>query len=234
VADPAPNPTLPPLSSLARGAVPRVLEGAIVPAAVFLVLLHFAGVAWAIGGGFAWSGSVVLARTIRGRPVPTLVLVGLGALAVRTALALAAHSTFVYFLQPTIGTAAVGVLFLASAFAGRPLLLRFARDFCPIPDDVMSHGPLRRFFLGSSVLWGCVQLANAAVTLWLLLSHSIGSFVVLRTGFATALTIATVGATIVWFRWTLRPAGDPVVAPAASSPSTSAPTLARLALTTPA
>jgi hypothetical protein len=191
---------LPPLRTLARHALPRVIEGAVVPTLLFVTLLRLGGPAWAIAGGLIWSSLVIGSRVARGRRVPTILLIGLGALALRTALALAAGSSFVYFLQPTLGTATVGCVLLASALAGRPFILRFARDFCPIPDDAMEHGHLRRFFLGISVVWGVAQLLNAGLTLWLLTSQSLGTFVVMRTTVAYTLTGTAIAITVLWFQ----------------------------------
>ena len=208
---------LPPLRVLARHALPRVIEGAVIPTVLFLTLLHFGGQVWAIGGALVWSALVIGTRLGFGRPVPTIVLVGLGALGLRTVLALAAHSSFLYFLQPTVGTATVGIVFLASALAGKPLILRLARDFCPLPDDVMAHGHLRRFFLGISVLWGVVQLVNAGLTLYLLLSQSLGTFVLMRTTLTTTLTVGAIAISVLWFQRIARRAPAPVPALALSA-----------------
>src|SRR5262245_10282790 len=202
---------LPPLRTMAWQALPRLIEGAVIPTLLFLGLLHIGGRWAAIAGALGWSIIVIATRLALGRRVPTIVLIGVGALALRTVLAFAAHSSFIYFLQPTVGTATVGFCFLLSAMAGRPLVLRLARDFCPLPDDVMAHGHLRRFFLGISVLWGVVQLLNASLTLWLLLSQSLGTFVVLRTTMAHTLTIAAITISVVWFRRVTRPAPVPAV-----------------------
>src|SRR4051812_1733037 len=96
---------LPPLRTMAWRALPRLLEGAIIPTVLFLTLLHFGGRWAAIAGALAWSVLVVGTRLALRRPVPTIVLIGVGALALRTVLAFAAHSSFVYFLQPTLGAA---------------------------------------------------------------------------------------------------------------------------------
>src|SRR5262249_5638192 len=117
---------LPPLRTMAWHALPRLVEGAVIPTLLFLGLLQLGGQWPAIGGALAWSVLVIVARLALGRRIPTIVLIGVGALALRTALAVAAHSSFVYFLQPTVGTAVVGLCFLASAMAGRPLVLRLA------------------------------------------------------------------------------------------------------------
>jgi hypothetical protein len=196
---------LPPLRTMAWQALPRLIEGAVIPTLLFLTLLHLGGRWAAIFGALCWSVLVIATRLALGRRIPTIVLIGVGALALRTALAFAAHSSFVYFLQPTVGTATVGICLILSAMAGRPLVLRLARDFCPLPDDVMAHGHLRRFFLGISVLWGVVQLLNASLTLWLLLSQSLGTFVVLRTTMAHSLTITAIAISVVWFRRVTRP-----------------------------
>jgi hypothetical protein len=198
---------IPPLRELARGAVPRIIEAAVVPSALFLTLLKLGGIPWAIVGAFVWSTIVIGVRLALRRRVPTIVYLGLGALALRTVLALAAHSSFVYFLQPTLGTATVGMAFIASALAGRPLVLRLARDFCPVPEDVMAHGHFRRFFMGMSVLWGGVQLLNAGVTLWLLLSQSLDTFVVVRATVTYSITASAIAISVLWFRRLTRTLG---------------------------
>jgi hypothetical protein len=190
---------LPPLRHLALQAVPRLVEGVLVPTTLFLVLLHFAGVPAAIVGGFVWSAAVIGVRRVLGRPVPVLVFVGLGVLLLRTVVALATGSSFLYFLQPTLGTGTVGLVILASALAGRPIVLRLARDFCPLPEDAMGDPHLRRFFLGISFMWGVTQLLNAGITLWLLVSQSVSTYVITRTAMSWVLTAAVIGISIVWF-----------------------------------
>src|SRR5262245_62170146 len=114
---------LPPLRTMAWQAVPRLIEGVVIPTLLFLGLLQLRGRRAAIGGALAWSTLVVGTRLALRRPVPTIVLLGVGALALRTVLAFAAHSSFVYFLQPTVGTAIVGIGLILSAMLGRPLVL---------------------------------------------------------------------------------------------------------------
>jgi hypothetical protein len=190
---------LPPIRVLVLRAVPRLVEGVVAPTAVFLLLLHFFGVSAAIVGGFAWSASVIVVRRILGREIPALVLLGVGILFVRTVLALATGSSFLYFLQPTLGTAVAGVAILITAMLGQPLVLRIARDFCPFPSDAMEDAHFRRFFLGISLLWGVSQLLNAAVTLWLLVSQSVGTYVVARTAMSWTLSGTVIAITVAWF-----------------------------------
>jgi intracellular septation protein A len=195
---------LPPLRELALRAVPRLVEGVLVPTALFLLLLNTAGVQTAIVGGFAWSMSVIVVRRVLGRRVPTMVLIGLGVLLARTVLSLATGSSVLYFLQPTLGTGTIGLVMLGSALLGRPLVLRLARDFCPLPADTMGDPHLRRFFLGISFFWGVTNLVNAAVTLWLLVSQSVSTYVVTRTAMSWTLTIVGIGISVLWFTRVMR------------------------------
>ncbi|MEX1007659.1 MAG: VC0807 family protein [Acidimicrobiia bacterium] len=190
---------LPPVRELALGAVPRLVEGVFCPTALFLVLMNTIGLGAAIVGGFGWSVAVIVVRRLLGRRVPTLVFVGLGVLFLRTLLALATGSSFLYFIQPTVGAGVIGIVILASAFAGQPVVLRIARDFCPLPVDSMRDPHLRRFFLGISFLWGATQLLNAGVTLWLLVSQSVSTYVITRAAMSWTLTALAISVTVVWF-----------------------------------
>ena len=113
-------------------------------------------------------------------------------------------SVFVYFLQPTLGTALVALAFFASLAMRRPLCERLATDFVPIPDEVLAHDGVRRFFRQITLLWALTQLANAAVTLWLLVSQSLATFLVARTVTSWALVGSAIAASTVWFRLSMR------------------------------
>jgi len=188
------------MGGLLRHAAPRVFEGAIAPVAVFLLALHFLGVVGAIVAGLGFAYGIIGWRLLTRRRVPGLLVIGAVSLTARSALAIASGSIFVYFLQPTLGTALVATVFLASVGAGRPLAGRLARDFCPIPDDVATTVPMRRFFTQITLLWAVTQLLNAAVAMWLLLSQSVGVFVVTRTVSSITLSALAVTLSVLWFR----------------------------------
>ncbi len=118
----------------------------------------------------------------------------------RTAVAIASGSVVVYFLQPTLGTALVAGAFLLSVPLGRPLAERLARDFCPIPTGVLAQTPVRQFFLRITLLWAFTQLANASLTLWLLLSQSLATFLVAKTLVSWGLTGSAILVSTIWFR----------------------------------
>jgi len=190
---------LPPLRELALSAIPRLIEGVLIPTGLFLLLLNTIGLGAAIIGGFTWSLSVVIVRRALGHRVPTLVVVGLGILLIRTILALATGSTFLYFLQPTLGAGTFGIVILGSALLGRPFVLRVARDFCPLPVESMGDPHLRRFFMGISFVWGIAQLMNSGITLWLLVTQSVNTYVVTRAAMSWSLSATAIAVSVVWF-----------------------------------
>jgi len=195
-----------PLASL-RHSLPALIEGVVGPFAVFYVLLLAAGMKGALIGGLVWCYAAVARHLVRRRRPPGTVLLGAAILTARTAVAFATGSAFLYFAQPTLGTALVALLFLGTAMVRRPLVERLARDFCPIDPAVLARPAVRRFFLQISVLWGTVLLANAGLVFWLLLTSSLKAFVLERTATSWALTALAAAASTVWFLRSMRREG---------------------------
>ncbi len=121
----------------------------------------------------------------------------------RSVVAVAAGSTFLYFLQPTIGGIFLAAAFLVSVVINRPLARRFAGDFCNLPRRVLSDGRVHRFFRRISLMWGAVGLANAAAGFWLLTTQSTNVYVIASTALSIGVTAAAVAASAVWFRRTV-------------------------------
>jgi intracellular septation protein A len=198
---------VPRVRHLVRHAFPRVLEGTIIPVGLFVLALHFTGVTGAIAAGLAWTYSAIAIRVVTKRRIPGILILGAMTLTARSVLTFATGSTFVYFLQPTLGTAMVALAFLVSVPTGRPLVQRLASDFCPIPATLFEHAPVRQIFLRLTLLWAAAQFANAAVTFYLLLSQSVGVFVVTRTIVSLVITVVTIAISTVWFLRSMRRAG---------------------------
>ncbi|MEZ5234404.1 MAG: VC0807 family protein [Acidimicrobiales bacterium] len=198
---------LPRPAALVRHAVPNLIEGKLIPVLLFVGLLELAGTTGALLAALAWSLASIGYRTATKRKVPGLVVVSALGLIARTIVALASGSLVVYFLQPTITTALVGIAFAVSVPLGRPLAERLANDFCPLDPQSASHPALRRFFLQFSLVWAAVSLANAAVTLWMLLTQSPTTFVVVKSFMGPTFTGAMLLAAVPWFRRSMRTAG---------------------------
>ncbi|HET7718409.1 MAG TPA: VC0807 family protein [Acidimicrobiales bacterium] len=197
--------------SMVRHALPNVVEGKLVPLAIFLGFLELAGMTGAVLAALAWSLACIAWRLATGRKVPGLVVLSAIGLTAKTVLAVATGSTVAYFLQPTITTALVGTAFLVSVPLGRPLAERLALDFCPFEPGTAEHPHVRRFFVRLSLLWALTSITNACLTLWLLLTQPVATFVVVKSVLGPAAAFCAVGAALLWFHTTARRAGLSVV-----------------------
>jgi hypothetical protein len=202
---------IPNLRSVARRAGHNLVEGKLIPLVVFLSFLGFAGSKGAVVAAFVWSIACITFRLSTGRRVPGLVVLTAVGLAARTIAALATGSMVVYFLQPTVSTALVGAAFLVSVGVGRPLAEKLAHDFCPFDEATAQHPHLRQFFVRLSLLWSVTSLLNAGLTLWLLLTQPVTTFVVVKSFLGPGFTTVTVLLAIGWFRFTSRSKGLRVV-----------------------
>lgn len=202
---------IPRLRDLGRHAGPHLIEATVIPLALFYGTLWFLGVWGAILVGLGWSYAAVARRLLTGRRVPGLLLLGAFGLTARTVVAMASGSVFVYFLQPTFTTVAVAGAFLVSLPLGRPLAQRLASDFCPLPAHFLSDPGVRRFFTHITLLWAFVQLANAAITIVLLLSQPVATYVVTRAAVSVVVTGGAVAVSTWWFRRSMHREGIEVV-----------------------
>ena len=211
---PAPGPesvVLPRPLSVVRHSIPNVIEGKIVPVALFVGFLQLAGMTAALLTALTWSVGCFVRRVATGQRVPGLIILSIAGLGARTVAALATGSLVVYFLQPTLTTFLVGLAFLVSVPLGRPLAERLAHDFCPLEPETAEHPALRRFFLHMSLLWAGTSLVNAVITLWILITQSATTFVIIKSFLGPASTGVMLLLAFPLFRRSMRSAGVSVV-----------------------
>ncbi len=190
---------LPRLGTLFLRALPNLVEGTLVPLALFYLVLWLAGVWGALAGALLWSYIAILRRALLRRRIPGLLLLSALALTIRTIVAAATGSVFVYFLQPTLGTISLAGAFLVSVPARRPLAGKLAADFVPLPPGFVAHPVVRRLFLRITLLWAFVLMANAALTFWLLVSQPLAVYLFAKTVGSAALTCGAIAVSTVWF-----------------------------------
>lgn len=186
------------LRSVGRRLVPRLIEATLIPTVLFYVFLMTIGSGAAIGAALSWSYGVIAYRLVTGRPISGLLVLGAIGLGVRSVFVFFSGSTFMYFVQPIGTTLALAAVFLCTVFVGKPLIARLATDFCPMAPDVAARPQVTRLLRALTVLWACVHLFSAAVTLSMLLSVRISTYVVLKTAASLVITTAAVVWTVLW------------------------------------
>jgi hypothetical protein len=182
--------------AVAKRLTPMLIEATLIPTLLFYGFLVTLDLRWAFVAGLAWCYSAVGRRLLGRRSVPGLLVLGCLGMTVRTVIYLLSGSAFVYFLQPILRTLVTGATFALSVVIGRPLIARFACDFCPLDPDVQARPAIVQLFRRLTYLWAAVNAAAAAASLTLLLTVPTTVFVGTATVTAWALTCTGVVLTV--------------------------------------
>jgi hypothetical protein len=202
VTDPAvgswrPNPTsVSVVMAVLRRLGPQLVEATLVPSALFYVAMLTFGLTWGVVAAAGWLLLSIGRRVTNGRRVSGLLVLATFGLSVRVGLYLLNENEFVYFVQPIIRTVATALLFATSALIGRPLVARFAGDFCSFDADVGSRPAVTALFRRLTLLWAGGQAMIAAVHLTLLLTVPVTVFIGTAAGTAWLIIAACVLVTI--------------------------------------
>lgn len=191
------GPAHPQLRDVLRRVGTNLLVACVVPAVVFYSLFLLLGVWPAIVAALVWSYAALAVRWLTGRRTSGLLLLTAGVLTARTGVALAAQSTFVYFLQPVLTDLAVGAAFLVSVLTARPVVARLAGDFYPLTDELHARPLVQRLFRRLTLLWAAALLGKAAVVFALLVSQPLGTFVLARSVVVPLTNVTCIALTVV-------------------------------------
>jgi len=190
----APDPSF---GAVARSGAPRFLRELFGPVAVFYL-------GWKLGGlvaGIVASTGVALALEAyerrRGRR-GALALVSAAFVVLQATVGLVADSAVVYLAQPVLVSAIWGFANIASALIGRPLMGVFADAWYPFPREVKHSQAYKEIFGFESIVWGLYLLARSALRMIVLLSGSVGFFVVVQFLTGIPVTIA-LAAWSIWY-----------------------------------
>jgi hypothetical protein len=182
--------------AVTRRLVPYLIEATIIPMAIFYVLLATFELRWALVGALCWSYLAVIRRILTGRAVPALLALATLGITARTVIFLLSSNSFVYFVQPIFRTVLTAAFFAGSVLVRRPLIARFASDFCPISPDVQCRPEIIRLFRRLTYLWAGVNATAAAASLMLLLTVPVAVFVGTATLSAWVITCSGVVLTV--------------------------------------
>lgn len=204
-----------------------LLETVIVPTVLLLTLIHTAGLYIALGATMGWLFLAVAARCVARRRMPGTLFVSISIMSGRALIALATSSAFIYMMQPIVGSICMGLLFLGSALAGRPVTMRLARDFIAIPAHILNRRGVRRMFNQVALLWGISRIMDAGMNFGFL-HLGIDAGLLSRGFLSPVLSLLTCGVSIMWgmralrrdgVRLQIRPAAVPAAAPEAAAPA---------------
>ena len=157
-----------------------LLVACVIPAALFYVTLVTINVWAALVAALTWTYSAIAWRMATKRRMSGLLFLTVGVMTIRTAVALGSGDTFLYFFQPIITDAFVSSLFFVSLASARPLVARLASDFYPMDRDLAQRPRVQRLFWRLTLMWALLCLGKAVMTLWLLESQSLETFVLFK------------------------------------------------------
>jgi hypothetical protein len=179
------------VAAVTRRLVPYLIEATLVPTLLFYAFLITLNLRWGIVAALGWCYAAVARRVVRRLPIPGLLVLGCLGITVRTVIYLFSGNAFVYFVQPILRTVVTAAAFGISVAVGRPLITRFANDFCPLSEDVHARPAIVRLFRRLTYLWAGVNAVAAAISVTLLLTVPTAVFV--GTATVAAWTITCTG-----------------------------------------
>jgi hypothetical protein len=199
------------------------LEAAIIPSLIFLFTLKAAGISWAVVAALGWLYLALGVRWILDGRIPGTLMLCAGMFHGRALVALLTASAAVYLLQPIATSVTMAVLFLGSAFIGRPVTIRLARDFVHVPAEVLARARVRRMFTEVALIWGLSRVIDAVVTV-VMMQTSMTAGLLSRSLISPTITVLSIGICAAWGLRALRSDGihvrrgvlpTPAIAPAA-------------------
>jgi hypothetical protein len=164
---------------------------------VLFYLCLIAGNIWlALLAALGWCYGALAWRVSTRRRTSALLWLTIAGLTVKTAVAFASGSTFVYFLQPALSDAAIALVFLVSLCTARPIVARVAADFYPMDADLAQRPRIQALFWRLTLLWAVICAAKAAISLWLLHALSVSSYVTAKTAITPSAAVLGAGVTV--------------------------------------
>jgi len=189
-------PAHPRLGSVIRRVSLSLLIACVVPATLFYAWFVLDGVWTAIVAALGWSYGAIAWRALTGRRTSGLLLLTAILMTGRTAIALVTDSAYLYFLQPIISDGVVATTFLLSLATARPMVARLAGDFYPMDHELSVRPRVQRLFWRLTVFWAALCLGKSAMTLWLLQTQSLETFVLVKSVAVLAINVLAAVATV--------------------------------------
>lgn len=172
-------------------------ESVLIPTLILYIAMRTVGAGAGLIGVIGWCLLSMGARWVRGKRVPSTMLLVIGILVLRTGVALAFSSVWIFLLQPVAASVLMALLFIGSALIGRPVTQRLAQDFVHLPERLLTDRRVRRMFVEVALIWGLSRVLDAGLSLGSL--HYGTEFGVLARGILSiGLTALSIGACTYW------------------------------------
>lgn len=180
-----------------------IAETILIPMLLLWVGLRVAGPTAALTTVLVWRVGMALGRVVARQRVPASVVLSTGVFCVRTVVSLAVASVYVYLWQPVIMSALLGMVFIGSALAGRPVTAKLARDVVALPSVLEADARVQRIFTEIAVLLGVVQVVCAGLGAWTL-RGPVETIVLVHGALGIGCIVASVVGSLGWGWWRLR------------------------------
>jgi hypothetical protein len=165
------------VKAVGRRMVPYLVEATLIPSVLFYVFFATLELKWAMVAVLAWTYGSVGRRIVTGVRVPGLLVLATLGITARTAIFLLSDNHFIYFVQPILRTVLTAIFFAMSVIVGRPLITRFAADFCPLTPEVQERPAIANLFRRLTFLWAGINAVAAITSMTLLLTLPVAVFV---------------------------------------------------------
>ncbi len=173
-----------------------LLVACVIPAILFYVTLVAINVWAALVAALAWSYSAIGWRMATKRRASGLLFLTVTVMTIRTFVALGSGDTTLYFLQPILTDAFLATVFFVSLATARPVVARLAGDFYPMDKDVAKRPRIQRLFWHLTLMWALLALGKATLTLWLLQSQSLETFVLFKSVSMVSINLLAIATTV--------------------------------------
>jgi hypothetical protein len=159
-----------------------------IPVAAFALAARLGGRNAGLLAGLGAVWITIVVRKLASGSVPGLLAISAIVLSIQTAVVLATGNLLIFLVQFPLANLCLCILFARTARGPKPLCAQLAAEMIALRQPASHHPGLHRFFQGATWLWS-------------------GVFLLLCTLATVTLTVAGIGASVLWFRSVLRRLG---------------------------
>jgi hypothetical protein len=174
-------------------------ESAGIPLAALAIGAWLGGRNIGLLAGLAAIWATAAVRKIVTGTVPSLLTISAIVLTIQTAVVIATGILWIFLLHFPLANLCMCVLFARTARGPNPLCARLAAEVIALRQPAIHHPGLHRFFQGATWLWAGIFLMLAGALGGLMVTEPTATFLMLSTVATVGLTVAGIGASVLWF-----------------------------------